>query len=47
MVEKTMYIHTEHDTDVDWGTTTPIDWVTSDYDTVDEFIDGFRKVMEE
>lgn len=46
-LKKTMYIHTEHDTDVDWGTTKTIDWVTSDYDTVDEFIDGFRKALEE
>lgn len=42
-LKKTMYIHTEHDTDFDWATTTTIDWVTPDYDTVDEFIDGFRK----
>ena len=42
-LKKTMYIHTEHDTDVDWGTTKPIDWVTSDYDTVDEFIEAFKK----
>ena len=46
-LKKTMYIHSEYDTDVDWGTTTPMDWVTSDYDTVDEFIDSFRKAMEE
>ena len=46
-LKKTMYIYTEYDTDVDWGITTPIDWVTSDCNTVDEFIDGFRKAMEE
>ena len=40
-----LYIHTEIEEDKDWGETTPINWVTSDYDTVGEFITAFRQAM--
>lgn len=42
-LKKKMYVHTEHDTDVDCGTTKSIDFVISDYDTVDGFIEEFKK----
>lgn len=41
-LKKTMYIHTEWETD-DFGITKSIDWVTSDYDTIDEFIEAFKQ----
>ena len=41
-LKNTMYSHTEWETD-DFGITDSIDWVTSDYDTVDEFIEAFKK----
>ena len=40
-----LYIHTEIEEDKDWGETNPINWVTSDYDTVGEFITAFRQAM--
>ena len=46
-LEKTLYIHTEIDEDEDWGIINSIDWVTSDYDSVEDFINSFCKVMEE
>ena len=46
-LKNTLYIHTEIDEDKDWGITNPIDWVTSDYDSVEDFINGFCKAMEE
>ena len=46
-LERTLYIHTEIEEDKDWGETKPIDWVTSDYDSVEDFINSFCKVMEE
>lgn len=46
-MNKTLYIHTEIDEDKDWGETNTIDWVTSDYDSVKDFINGFCKAMEE
>lgn len=46
-LRKMLYIHTETIEDIDWGETKTIDWVTSDYDSVNDFIDGFRKAMEE
>ena len=45
-LEKTLYIHTEIDEDKDWSITNPIDWVTSDYESVEDFINGFCKEME-
>lgn len=45
--ERTLYIHTEIDEDKDWGIINSINWVTSDYDSVEDFINGFCKVMEE
>lgn len=41
-----LYIHTEIEEDKDWGETNSTDWVTSDYDTVGEFITAFRQAME-
>jgi hypothetical protein len=47
-LEKTLYIHTEMEEDNDWGITNPINWVTSDdYESVEDFINGFCKAMEE
>lgn len=46
-LEKTLYIHTELIEDKYWGETNPSNWVTSDYDTVEDFINGFCKAMEE
>ena len=46
-LEKTLYIHTEIDEDKHWGITNHIDWVTSDYESVEDFINGFCKEMEE
>lgn len=45
-LEKTLYIHTEINEDKDWSETNPINWVTSDYDSVEDFIKGFCKAME-
>lgn len=44
-LKKTLYIHTEFDTDVVWGTTDVTEWVTSDHDSVNEFIEAFKKAM--
>ena len=46
-LEKTLYIHTEMEEDKDWGITNTMNWVTSDYDSVEDFINGFCKTMEE
>ena len=46
-LQGTLYIHTEIEEDKDWCETNPIDWVTSDYDSVEDFINGFCKAMEE
>jgi hypothetical protein len=46
-LKKILYIHTEFDTDVVWGKTDVIDWVVSDHDSVNEFIEAFKKAMEE
>ena len=46
-LNKTLYIHTEIEEDKDWNETNSINWVTSDYDTVKEFITAFRQAMEE
>lgn len=45
--EKTLYIHTEINEDNFWGERKPIDWVTSDHDSVEEFMNAFSKAMEE
>jgi hypothetical protein len=45
-LNKTLYIHTEIEEDRDWCETNSINWVTSDYDTVEGFIRGFRQAME-
>lgn len=46
-LKRTLYIHTEIDEDKDWGIINSINWVTSDYDSVEDFINGFCKAMEE
>ena len=46
-LEKTLYIHTEIEKDRDFNEIMRTDWVTSDYDTVEDFINGFCKAMEE
>lgn len=45
-LSKTLYIHTEEIEDKHWNKTKTFDWVTSDYDSVIDFIDGFRKEMD-
>lgn len=42
---KTLYIHTEETEDKHWNETKTFDWVTSDYDSVEEFIEAFKKAM--
>lgn len=46
-MKKVLYIHTEVNEDKDWCTYNPIDYVTSDFESVEEFIKEFRKAMEE
>lgn len=46
-LEKTLYIHTELLEDKHLDETKPSNWVTSDYDSVEDFINGFCKAMEE
>ena len=46
-LEKTLYIHTEIEEDKHWCETKTFDWVTSDYESVEDFINGFCKAMEE
>jgi hypothetical protein len=46
-LEKTLYIHTEIEEDRDFCEIYRTEWVTSDYDTVEDFINGFCKEMEE
>jgi hypothetical protein len=45
-LERTLYIHTEIEEDKHWCETNHIDWVTSDYDSVEDFINGFCEIME-
>ena len=45
--KKTLYIHREMNEDNFWGERKPIDWVTSDHDSVEELINDFCKAMEE
>lgn len=45
--KKTLYIHTEINEDNFWGERKPIDWVTSDHDSVEELVNDFCKAMEE
>ena len=46
-LSKTLYIHTEEIEDKHWNEIKTFDWVTSDFDSVSDFIEGFRKAMEE
>ena len=45
-LNKILYVHTEIGEDKDWCETNTTNWVTSDYDTVEEFITAFRQKME-
>lgn len=45
-LSKTLYLHTEEIEDKHWNETKTFDWVTSDYDSVSDFINGFRKALE-
>lgn len=45
--KKTLYIHTEINEDNFWGERKPIDWVTSDHDSVEELVNDFCKAMED
>ncbi len=45
--KKTLYVHTEINEDKFWGERKPIDWVTSDHDSVEELVNDFCKAMEE
>jgi hypothetical protein len=45
-LNKILYIHTEIEEDKHWCKTNTTNWVTSDYDTVEEFITAFRQAME-
>lgn len=46
-LSKKLYIHTEEIEDKFWNETKTCDWVTSDYDSVRDFIEDFKQVMEE
>ena len=46
-MRNTLYIHTEMEEDKHWCETKTFDWVTSDYESVEDFINGFCKAMEE
>ena len=46
-LENTLYIHTEIKNDRDFNEICRTDWVTSDYDSVEDFINSFCKAMEE
>lgn len=44
---KTLYIHTEEIEDTYWNETNTFYYVASDYDSVSDFIEDFKKAMEE
>lgn len=44
-LSETLYIHTEKIEDKHWNEIKTFDWVTSDYDSVEEFIEAFKKAM--
>ena len=46
-LSKTLYIHTEEIEDMFESETETFDYVTSDFDSVSDFIEVFRKEMEE
>ena len=46
-LERTLYIHTEIEKVNYWGIVNSESWVTSDYKSVEDFINGFCKAMEE
>ena len=46
-LNKTLYIHTEEIEDKHWNEIKTFDWVTSDFDSVSDFIEDFRKAMDE
>ena len=46
-MRNTLYIHTEIEEDRDFCEIYRTNWVTSDYDSVEDFINGFIKAIEE
>lgn len=44
-LRKTLYIHTEINEDKHWCKDNPINWVTSDHDSVEDFIKNFRESL--
>ena len=46
-LEKTLFIHTETQKINYWGIVNSESWVTSDYDSVEDFINSFCKAMNE
>lgn len=46
-LNKTLYIHTEKIENMYCNEDGTFDYVTSDFDSVSDFIEGFRKAMEE
>ena len=46
-LEKTLYIHTETEKINYWGIINTGSWMTSDYESVEDFINSFCKEMEE
>ena len=46
-LEKTLFIHTEVEKNNYWGIVNSESWVTSDYDSVEDFINRFCKAMNE
>ena len=46
-LEKTLFIHTETEKINYWGIVNSESWVTSDYDSVEDFINSFCKAMDE
>lgn len=44
-LRKTLYIHTEINEDKHWCKDNPINWVTSDHDSVEDFIENFKKSL--
>lgn len=44
-LRKTLYIHTEIEEDKDWGISNSINWVTSDHNSIEEFIENFKESL--
>lgn len=44
-LQKTLYIHTEINEDKHWCKDNPINWVTSDHNSVEDFIESFKESL--